>query len=73
MVPAPKRSPRNHVRESGLGYTIIRPSWVYGPEDRSLNLFVRALRLNPLFFPQIGDGTQRLNPLYAQGPRRRRR
>jgi NADH dehydrogenase len=54
------------VRESGLGYTIIRPSWVYGPDDRSLNLFIRALRLNPLFFPQIGDGAQRLNPLYVQ-------
>ena len=54
------------VRDSGLGYTIIRPSWVYGPEDRSLNLFIRALRLNPLFFPQIGDGSQRLNPLYVQ-------
>jgi uncharacterized protein YbjT (DUF2867 family) len=54
------------VRESGLGYTIIRPSWVYGPEDRSLNLFIWALRLNPLFFAQIGDGTQRLNPLYVQ-------
>jgi len=54
------------IRDSGLGYTIIRPSWVYGPEDRSLNLFIRALRLNPLFFPQIGDGVQRLNPLYIQ-------
>jgi len=54
------------VRDSGLGYTIIRPSWVYGPEDRSLNLFIRALRLNPLFFPQIGDGAQKLNPLYVQ-------
>jgi NADH dehydrogenase len=53
------------VRDSGLRYTIIRPSWVYGPEDRSLNLFIRALRLNPLFFPQIGDGKQRLNPLYV--------
>ena len=53
------------VRDSGLEYTIIRPSWVYGPEDRSLNLFIRALRLNPLFFPQIGDGAQRLNPLYV--------
>lgn len=53
------------VRDSGLRYAIIRPSWVYGPEDRSLNLFIRALRLNPLFFPQIGDGTQRLNPLYV--------
>ena len=53
------------IRGSGLEYTIIRPSWVYGPEDRSLNLFIRALRLNPLFFPQIGDGAQRLNPLFV--------
>ncbi len=54
------------IRDSGIGYTIIRPSWVYGPEDRSLNLFIRALRLNPLCFPQIGDGAQRLNPLYVE-------
>jgi NADH dehydrogenase len=54
------------VRDSGLRYSIIRPSWVYGPEDRSLNLFIRALRLNPLFFPQIGDGKQSLNPLCVQ-------
>lgn len=53
------------VRDSGLAYTIVRPSWVYGPEDRSLNLFIRALRLNPLFFPQIGSGEQRLNPLFV--------
>ncbi len=51
---------------SGLAHTIVRPSWVYGPEDRSLNLFVRAFRLNPLFFPQIGDGSQRLNPLFVR-------
>jgi NADH dehydrogenase len=55
-----------NVRESGMRHTIIRPSWVYGPEDRSLNLFVRLLRLNPLFFPQIGDGCQRLNPLFVE-------
>ena len=54
------------VRESGMRHTIIRPSWIYGPEDRSLNLFVRLLRLNPLFFPQIGDGCQRLNPLFVE-------
>lgn len=53
------------VRDSGPGHTIVRPSWVYGPEDRSLNVFIRLLRLNPLFFPQIGDGGQRLSPLFV--------
>lgn len=54
------------IRESGMRHAIVRPSWVYGKGDRSLNLFIRILRLNPLFFPQIGDGQQRLNPLYVE-------
>lgn len=54
------------IRESGKRYAIVRPSWVYGREDRSLNLFLGILRLNPFFFPQIGDGQQRLNPLYVE-------
>ena len=28
------------IRLSGMEYVILRPSWVYGPEDRSLNKFV---------------------------------
>ena len=54
------------IRDSGMLYSIVRPSWVYGEEDRSLNVFIRILRLNPCFFPQIGDGQQRLNPLYVE-------
>jgi NADH dehydrogenase len=54
------------IRDSGMSYSIVQPSWVYGKEDRSLNVFIRIMRLNPLFFPQIGDGQQRLNPLYVE-------
>lgn len=52
------------VRESGIPYTIFRPSWVYGPEDRSLNKFVGFARLLP-FVPVIGSGRTRVQPLYV--------
>ncbi len=54
------------VRSSGLAYAILRPSWVYGPEDRSLNRFADLIRRVPLLFPQLGDGTQSLNPVFVR-------
>ncbi|WP_374713448.1 complex I NDUFA9 subunit family protein [Symbiobacterium terraclitae] len=52
------------VRESGIPYTIFRPSWVYGPEDRSLNKFAAFARVLP-FVPVIGSGRTRVQPLYV--------
>lgn len=52
------------IRGSGLRYTIFRPSWVYGPEDRALNRFVDFARRLP-FVPVIGDGRQRLQPVFV--------
>jgi uncharacterized protein YbjT (DUF2867 family) len=52
------------VRESGLLYTIFRPSWVYGPEDKALNRFLGMSRFLP-FVPLIGNaGEQRLQPVF---------
>ncbi len=51
------------VRSSGLTYTIFRPSWIYGPGDRSLNRFIGFTRWLP-FVPQIGNGRQRLAPVF---------
>jgi NADH dehydrogenase len=53
------------VSGSGLAYVIVRPSWVYGPGDRSLNRFVDLIRTIPFFFPQLGTGTQRINPVFV--------
>jgi uncharacterized protein YbjT (DUF2867 family) len=51
-----------YVKASGLAYTIFRPSVVYGPRDQSINLFIRQIqRLS--FFPIIGDGQYRLQPV----------
>src|SRR5205823_3128586 len=43
------------VRHSGIEAVIIRPSWVYGSEDRALNRFVTFARRLP-FVPVVGDG-----------------
>lgn len=50
------------VRESGLAWTIIRPSLVYGPEDKVLNNFARLLRLSPVFVVP-GTGQQKIQPI----------
>ncbi|HSP54982.1 MAG TPA: complex I NDUFA9 subunit family protein [Dehalococcoidia bacterium] len=52
------------VRDSGITYTIIRPSWVYGPDDVALNRFLGMSRFLP-FVPLIGAaGKQRLQPVF---------
>jgi NADH dehydrogenase len=51
------------IKRSGIPATIIRPSWIYGPEDRSLNRFVTFHRWLPLV-PVVGDGRQRLQPVF---------
>ena len=33
------------IRESGLEHAILRPSWIYGPRDRSMNKFVTFVPL----------------------------
>lgn len=53
------------VRASGMSWSIVRPSWLYGPRDDSLNRFIRILRTVPLAFPQVGPGSQRINPLHV--------
>jgi NADH dehydrogenase len=51
-----------YVVNSGLAYTIFRPSVIYGPDDQSINLFARQIRRLP-FFPIVGDGTYQLQPV----------
>ncbi len=52
------------VRAAGIDHAIIRPSWIYGPEDRALNRFVAFHRFLP-FVPVVGDGDQRLQPVFV--------
>jgi uncharacterized protein YbjT (DUF2867 family) len=51
------------VRASGITHVIIRPTWVYGPGDASLNRFVGFARRLPVV-PMFGDGKQQMQPLF---------
>ncbi len=54
------------IRESAMAFTIFRPSWIYGPEGRSLNRFLGMSRFLP-FVPLIGSpGRQRLQPVFVE-------
>ncbi len=50
------------IRESGLAYTIFRPSLVYGPEDKVLNGFAKLLAYAPVFAVP-GTGQQKVQPV----------
>ncbi len=52
------------VRDSGLTWTIIRPTWIFGPRDVSLNRFVGFARHLPAV-PLTNMGNQLLAPLYV--------
>ncbi|MDR4507240.1 MAG: complex I NDUFA9 subunit family protein [Candidatus Brocadiaceae bacterium] len=53
------------IKESGLDYTIFRPSIVFGPEDKFVNLFAKMLKTQQ-FVPVIGDGTYQLQPVAVE-------
>jgi uncharacterized protein YbjT (DUF2867 family)/ligand-binding SRPBCC domain-containing protein len=52
------------VRSSGMTWTIIRPTWIYGPDDVSLNRFVGFAHRLP-FVPMSNFGNQRLAPVFV--------
>ena len=51
------------VRESAIAFTILRPTWIYGPRDVSLNRFIGFARR--LFaVPMTNTGRQLLAPVF---------
>jgi len=51
------------VRDSGLEWTIFRPSVIFGPGDRFVNELSATFRRIP-FLPVPGDGEYRLQPVF---------
>jgi NADH dehydrogenase len=55
-----------HIRRSGVPYTIIRTSVVFGPEDRFTSTLAGLIRTAPIFFPIPSDGRTLLQPLWVE-------
>jgi NADH dehydrogenase len=55
-----------HIRKSGVRYTIIRSSVVFGPEDHFTNNLARLLRAAPGIFPIPNNGRTLIQPLWVE-------
>lgn len=51
------------VRESGLDWTILKPSVLYGPRDGFFNILAGLVRMSPGVVPLTGQGDARFQPL----------
>jgi uncharacterized protein YbjT (DUF2867 family) len=62
----PKLRMEEFVRGSGLAWTILRPSMIYGSElDRNVHRLLRFLDRSPVF-PVFGPGTNLWQPVYHE-------
>lgn len=52
------------VKQSGLDFTIFRPSVIFGREDRFLNLFARVLTAMPIVM--LGSPNARFKPVFVE-------
>jgi NADH dehydrogenase len=51
------------VRASGISFTILRPSLIYGPGDQFTIRLSEMIRLSPVL-PIIGSGRSKVQPIY---------
>ena len=53
------------IQASGLDYTILRPTMIYGsPRDRNMWRLIRLLRITPVM-PIFGDGESQQQPIFV--------
>ena len=62
----PKLKMETLVRDSGLDYTIVRPTMIYGSElDKNMRRLLRFLDRSPVF-PMFGSGENLWQPVYYE-------
>jgi NADH dehydrogenase len=63
---ASKGKAQAHVAASGLDWTALRPTVIWGPEDEFANTFARLAPLSPLVYPIVGDKKSRFQPVWVE-------
>jgi NADH dehydrogenase len=63
---ASKGKAQAHVAASGLNWSALCPSVIWGPEDEFANTFARLAPLSPLVYPIVGDGQARFQPIWVE-------
>ena len=59
-----KKMAEDYLKISGLNYTILRPSLIYGPSDtKNVNQLVKIIKTLPII-PIIGSGKNKIQPIY---------
>jgi Nucleoside-diphosphate-sugar epimerases len=54
------------VRESGLDWTILKPSLQFGEGDGFFNIIAGLVRISPGIVPVPGDGSARFQPIHTE-------
>jgi NADH dehydrogenase len=62
---ASKWAMEQETLQSGLEYTIFRPSFVFGQDGGALPTFIKQVRYSPVV-TVIGSGLQRLQPIWVE-------
>lgn len=60
-----KWAAEDRVRHSSLGWTVFRPSIIYGRGDGFVSLFARIIRFSPLV-PILGSGLAKFQPVHVK-------
>jgi len=54
------------VADSGLDWTILKPSLQFGPGDGFFNIIADLVRMSPGIVPVPGDGSARFQPIHVE-------
>ena len=63
---ASKGKAQEYVAASGLDWTALRPSVIWGSEDEFANTFAKLTPISPLIYPIIGSGQAKFQPVWVE-------
>jgi uncharacterized protein YbjT (DUF2867 family) len=63
---ASKGKAQEYVASSGLEWTALRPSVIWGPDDEFANTFAKLALITPFIFPIVGDEKATFQPIWVE-------